>query len=162
MLDRVTATTVEVAGATVKTTGFADVLGDIDQVDTFGRVACSSGFFNIGPGRVVADQAVNVVGIGEVEAGVCPAVAGVTAGAARFVAGNRGAEIVNGVLLATDNFIAVNHLLLGPGPVSGLHKVIGMLLMALQTLCRHFRASIKWALEKIRVIVFDSQCRGCS
>ena len=88
MLDRVSATTIEVTGAAVETTRCANALGDVNQVDTFGRVACSRGFFNVGSRSVVADQAVNLTGISEVEAGICPAVAGVTAGATWLIAGD--------------------------------------------------------------------------
>ena len=88
VLDRIAATTIEVTGAAVETARCANALGDVYQVDTLGRVACSRGFFNVGSRSVVADQAVNLAGISEVEAGICPAVAGVTAGATWLIAGD--------------------------------------------------------------------------
>src|SRR5210317_95053 len=88
VLDRITATTIEVTGAAVETARCTNALGDVNQVDTLGRVSCSRGFFNVGSRSVMADQAVNLAGISEVEAGICPAVAGVTAGAAWLIAGD--------------------------------------------------------------------------
>ena len=90
----------------------------------------------------------------EVELGVFIAVSGMAAGAAGPVAGQPDAEVVQRVVLADVQLSCrLDHLRLGPGPVDGLHEVLGFLLMTLDALLGDFGARLERTIaHKIRMI----------
>jgi len=142
VFDRVAAAAEEVAGAAVEAARRTDILRDLEQIHPFGRHAGPGRLLLVGAGGVVTDQAVDVGRVAEVESGIGPTVAGMTAGAARLVAGNRDAEVVDGVLLAAIDALAVDRLLGRPGPVAGLHEVPGRLFVTGQALRRDLRGGL--------------------
>jgi len=155
--DVVAAAAVEVAGAAGRAARRPDVMGDLLEIDGLPglplwellrlarvhRVPRAGREFLVGAGRVVAHQAVDVLRLFEVEAGVLPAVSGVAAGAAGPVPGQTDTEIVQCVDLA--EFHAFPFDLLGsrPCPVDGLHEIRGFLLVALEALLCDFGARLE-------------------
>jgi hypothetical protein len=152
VLDAFTAPAEEVAGAAVVARGRADVLRDGLQIDGGPGLARTLGPFHlfvgrmpgggrellVGAGLIVTDQAVHEVLVVEVEGLVLPAVAGMTTGAARFVAGQGDAEVVDDVFsLADGDVLLFLELLLGtradPRPVGGFHDLFGGLGVAGET-----------------------------
>ncbi len=153
MLDVVAAAAVEVAGAAVGAPGQVDTLGDGGQVDgrlafehhRAGWAALGVGRLVIGAGGLVADKAVDIALIAEVEGLVLPAVAGVALRAHALVAARVGAEVIDQVALA--ELLAGVRVLVRPGPVNVLHEVLASLGMAAETGLGHFRAGRERALQ---------------
>ena len=141
MLDRVAAAPEEMAASAGFTRGLADILGHQRQVDLLGGKSGSGRRLFVGAGGVVADQAIHLRGVGQIETGILPAVADVATGAARFVRPDGNAEVVDGIDLPAVDAFSVNDLGGRPGPVAGLHDVGRRLLMALQANFRRFGAA---------------------
>ena len=80
LLGIIAAAGVEVAGAAVCPGRFCDALRNRDKVDVFEGHTGRLGIFFVLPGLLVANQAVDIVLVGEIEAVILPPVAGVTLG----------------------------------------------------------------------------------
>ena len=135
VLDAVAAAAVVVAGAAGVTTGAADGLGDLGQVDGLDelararrifaahrhRIAGKAGRFGVAAG-VVTGQAIDLVAVAEVEVLVFPAVADVAGLAEGLVGLVADAEGVDHGLLA--QVLAGVRIDVIPGPVPGLHDLM--------------------------------------
>jgi len=97
MLDRVAASPIEVASAAIGARRSSDALGNLQQVDPVGGQSAIG--LDVAAGTLMADQAVDVVRVAEVEGLVHPSVSGMAGGAGRPVALDADAEIVEEVLL---------------------------------------------------------------
>ncbi len=132
MLDVVAATAIAVTGDAGSLVGRPYPLGHFYQIGLFliqlGIAGVAKGHagggrrFFVSAGGVVTDQAINPALVTEVERGVLPAVADMATGAARLVAVNGDAEVVDDVLFApVDGPLPFYLLGEGPGPVTGFH-----------------------------------------
>ena len=168
VLHVVAAAAEEVTGAAILTTGHADSLRDLLEVDSrpllsglgrklrvhVGRVAGRGGEFLVRAGRVMADEAVDVLRLAEVEARVLPPIAGVTARAARLVRRERDAEVVHRVGLAKRHLaLAFDLLPRAPGPVDGLHEIAGLIRVALQASSGDVGPRLERALDEGRMVL---------
>ncbi len=71
-----------------------------------------------------------------------------TAGASGPVAVDRDTEVVDGIFLAMENiFLPVDVLFKFPGPVTGLHDIVGGLIMAFKALQGYFHWCIEWPTD---------------
>ena len=111
VLDPVGAAAVEVTTATVDPAGSPDMLGDFFQVDRLEeltatllvrqrRIAAGSGKLAVSSGGVVAGQAIDILGLMEIELTILPTVTGVTAGAPAPVGDRRDSVVVQDMGLA--------------------------------------------------------------
>ena len=131
VLDRVPAAPAEVAGAAVRAGGSPHGLRRGEQIDVGGRQSAGSALLAVLAAAIVADEAVDPFGVGEVEGGVGPAVAGMTGGAGRPVGLDGDAEVVDEVLLADgDGRAGALGMIAGPGPVRRVEHVPTGLLVA--------------------------------
>ncbi len=162
VLGCVSTTPEEVAYATVPVAGRSDFLGDFSQRDTGIRPACFLLF--VVTGCVMANQAVDVLLLGEVEGLVLEAIARVAARAGFRVPANDGDAIVvhqvGGLSVA---ILAVfGHV---PGPVRCGHDLLGCLGMAGQAGSGHRRAVtvLERALEDLELAVISREAStlGC-
>ncbi len=167
VLDRVAAAAVEVAGAAIAAIGKPHGLGGLEEIDGLehdagpggeflGRLAedgqtGASGEFFVNLRIGMADEAVDVVGVGKIELGVGIAIADVAGGAAGFVGRQGDAEIVDDVLLA--EVLARGRILVGPGPMDGLHDLVRGVAVATKAGCRDLLGLGEGAGNQRRVIL---------
>jgi hypothetical protein len=159
MLDAVTATAVEVAAAAGVAARLADLLRDLGKVDALDdlarsgrelgvlghRVAGKSGRLLVVARGVVADDAIDVLFLREIEVGVLPAVADVAGGAGSIVGGDGDAEVVEHLLLAQDLFGVRVHEL--PLPVLGAVDLAGGLGVAFEAGLGDLRTGVEGLLQ---------------
>jgi hypothetical protein len=123
------------------------------QVDALGRQAALA--LPVNAALIMADQAVYVGGVFEVEVRILPAVTGVTGGAARPVALDADAEIVDRVLLADRHRFRPafhRHGIGLPAPMRRVDNLVGGLRMALQARLGHFLTRGERLFEQDAVI----------
>ena len=113
MLDAIAAAAIEVAATAILSSGQADALGDFDIVnkrlvlehDRASLAALCVRRLVIGARAIMANEAVNVLLVGEIEVLVLPAVPCMALRAHAFVAARIGAEVVDQMFLA--EFLAI-------------------------------------------------------
>jgi hypothetical protein len=103
----------------------------------------------------MADQAVDVGAVAEIEGFVFPAVTGMARRARGPVALDADAEVVDGVLLAVRHRLCAalhRHGVRLPGPVDCVHDLFGGLLVTFEAGLGHFLAGRKRLLEQAAVV----------
>ena len=136
---------------------WTDITGNKGQIDLFGRHPGAGRCFFVGAGRVMANQAVDVGRVGEVETAIFPTVADMTAGTAWFVRRDGNTKIVKRVDFSAVDFFAVNDLFAIPGPVAGFHDMPGNITVAFQSDSGGFRPTVDRPLDK-RMVCCAGKC----
>ena len=169
MLDVVAAAGIGVAADAILAGGpgaHGDAAGHRVQVDSgVGHAGRRRALF-VGSGLVMANEAIDVAGIVEIEAGVFVTQAGVALGTAPLVGGDSDAEIVQEIVLAVDAALHAFDLagLAFPLEVTHLERGLALLLVAHEA---GFRSLVKHRVEVdfvhvhlVRRCVFEELFRG--
>ena len=159
VLDAVAAAAVEMAGAAIGPLRPPDALRDLGPIDGLqplehdaaGRVALGRRGLVVGAGLLMADKAVDILLLGEIEIRVRPVVAGMAHRAHAFVAARVGAEIVDQIALAEG--LAGLFVLVLPGPMDGLLELVPGLVMAGQACLRDLRAIGEGTFQRLVLAV---------
>ena len=166
MLDAVTPAPVEVAGAAIGPFRLPDALrhlGPIDGLqplehDGASRITPCRRYLVVGPCLLMADNAVDILLLGEIEVRVGPIVAGMAHRAHALVAARVGAEIVYKVTLAKR--LAGFFILVFPGPMDGLLELMAGLIMTGQASLRDLGATGKGPFQRLELAVIRSRVCG--
>lgn len=157
MLDGVAAATVEVAGAAVLAGGHADALGHGEKINALEGEAGIT--FLVSTGIVVANEAIDVGGVGEIVIGVGPAVAGVASGATVPIGLDADAIVVDEILFADGGgFVEAGDVdgFTGPIPMHGLADFVGGVFVAFKAGGGNFGAGLEGAFHEEGVVGVDA------
>ncbi len=166
MLHAIAAAAIEMAGAAIRSFRLTDALRHLHPVDgreplehdAAGGVALCRRQLVIGAGLLMADQAVDVLLVLEIEVRVRPIVAGMALRAHAFIAARIGAEIVDEVVLAEN--LARFGVFVFPGPVDGLHELMAGFVVAGQAGLRNLGAVLEGAFQRFELAVIRRRIRG--
>jgi hypothetical protein len=140
------ATPIEVAYTATSIGGLPYTLSNLYKVHGRIRHAGRGRSFLIGSGPVVTNQAVNVIGICEIERFIFPTIANMTAGTSWPVCGQGDAITVDQVLLSKG-------IITQPVPVPGVHQVLINAIVAKQAGFGNFLGRGKRAFDKFRMVL---------
>lgn len=160
---RVAATTFEVTAAAIFAGRGTHALGYTKEINFFDRESRSP--FDIQARIIMAYQAIDSFLVGEIKVGIVPAIPGMTRRAARPVALNADAKIVDGVLFAySDRPIAIFQVigLAFPCPMGGGPHFIPGIFVAFQAGAGDFGPSFKGSLDDVAVIGVGDMHRNVS
>ena len=165
MLDPIAAAAIKMAGPAIGSFRRPDALRDLCpfdggqplEHDAAGSIALCRRRLVIGAGLLVADEAVDVLLVLEVEVCARPVVAGMTLRAHAFIAARIGAEIIDDVVLA-ENLARLGAFVF-PGPVDGLHELVASLVVAGQAGLRDFGAIGERPLQRFKFAVIRRRIR---
>jgi hypothetical protein len=166
VLDTVTTAARKMACAAIFAGGTTDALGNLVPIRRiigffvalknggFGNgVSGTSGKFFIGSGLLMADQAVDLGLVAEIEILVFPSITGMTRCATSLVAFDVNSEVVDGQPAFAEFRVALAGGI-KPGPVNGFVELQRGLVMAFQAGLGDFRSGLEFLLQKgmLRVV----------